>query len=315
MTEPEILGPTPGSVEARTSLALKVLAGLNFGVAILSLFPPPYPMSWLQAVTFNTAAGVMAVLFVLGAVALDRRRPWAYAAARPMLAVIGVCGLYALGAVVAEGRIRVPFDVILATWAWLGTADSRARPRRDRRSHALVGATLVLLAIPLTGSSVLGWGGLVDVHEPDIRATLEADCGVPDAGPPSTIAVTYDWTWQRWGPFASGSDVVVIGWTGDDLLGRPLYLLGDTPASGTGIVSGRQVDPSAAMARQVEAESEVSWHWGIDLGARQLAPGRIEFQLAQTRPAPPQPGPLRITATYIHLGLWRHDAASVTCVW
>jgi hypothetical protein len=315
VTEPEILGPSPGSLEARTSLALKVLAGLNVGVVVLSLFPPPTPMSWLQAVTFNATAGVVAVLYVVTAVALDRRRPWAYAAARPLLAVIGVSGLYALGAVVADGRLRVPFDVILAIWAWLGTADTRSAPRADRRTGATVGAVLVLLVVPLTGPSVFGWGGLLDIHERDLQATLEVDCGAPDAGLPSTIGVTYDWSWRKWSPFPSGTDVVVIGWTGDDGLDRPLYLLGDTPAPGTGIVVGRQVDPSAAMAREVEAESEGSWHWGIELDDQHLAPGRIEVQLARTRSAPPQPGPLTITSTYIHLGLWRQDTATATCSW
>jgi len=315
VTEQEILGPTPGSLEARTSLALKVLAGLNVAAVVLSLFPPPFPMSWLQAVTFNTAAGILAILFVVAAVAIDRRRPWAYAAVRPMLAVLGVTGLSALGAAVGDGHPRVPIDVVLAAWAWLGTPDPRAAPRGDHRTVELVAATLLLLVIPLTGPRVLGWGGLLDVHERDFRATLEVDCGAADAGPPSAVGVTYDWSWAKWSPFPSGTDVVVIGWTGDDGLGRPLYLLGRTPASGAGIVQGLQVDPSAAMARAVEAESEGSWHWGIELDTQHLASGRIEVELARTRETQPQPGPLTIVATYIHLGLWRADAAGVTCSW
>jgi hypothetical protein len=111
VTEPEILGPSPGSLEARTA-ALKVLAGLNAGVVVLSLFPPPTPMSWLQAVTFNATAGVVAVLYVSRRWP-HRRRPGLRG--RPAVArVIGVAGLYALGAVVADGRAWVPFDVILA---------------------------------------------------------------------------------------------------------------------------------------------------------------------------------------------------------
>lgn len=315
MNLPEILGPSPGSVEARTSLALKVLAGLGFWAVVLSMIPPPYPMSWLQAVTFNAATAVMVMLYLVEAVGLDRRWPWAYAAARPLLALIGVTGLYLLGAEVAAGRFRLPFDVVLAAWAWLGTADTRGAPRRDRRTVALVGASLVLLTVPLTGASVFGWGGLLDVHEPDLRATLESDCDAHGDGPPGTVSVTYEWSWRTSGLFPSGDDVVVISWTGDDRFGRPLYFLGDTAPPGTGVVSGRQVDPSAAMAREIEAEKRGSWHWGIELEAQRLEPGRIEFQLDLARPAPPQPGPLTIAATYIHLGLWRQDAAGLTCSW
>ncbi|MCI0584185.1 MAG: hypothetical protein L0227_15095 [Chloroflexi bacterium] len=80
-------------------------------------------------------------------------------------------------------------------------------------------------------------------------------------------------------------------------------------------MSGRQIDPSAAMAREVEAESDGSWHWGIVLEDQDLGPGRIEMELRATRAAPPDAGPMTITATYIHLGLWRQDTAPVTCTW
>ncbi len=315
MTEPEILGPLPGSFEARASLGLKVLAVLNAAAVVISLFPPPYPLSWLQAATFNTVSGVLAIIYAIEAVALDRRRPWAYAAARPLMAVVAVAGLATLGLAVADGRARVPLDVVAAGWAWLGGRDPRGANRADRRTTGLLGAAVLLLVVPLTGSSVFGWGGLLDGHERDLRATLEVDCGAADAGPPSTIQVTYDWAWAGWSVFPSGTDVVVIGWTGDDGIGRPLYLLGETPPSGTGIVSGRQIDPSAAMAREVEAESDGSWHWGIVLEDQDLGPGRIEMELRATRAAPPDAGPMTITATYIHLGLWRQDTAPVTCTW
>ncbi|TAK00368.1 MAG: hypothetical protein EPO36_09085 [Chloroflexota bacterium] len=315
MSEPEILGPRPGTLEARTSLALKIMAAVHGFAVILAMIPSPDPTSWLQAVTFGTVTGFVVVVFVVEAVALDRRRPWAYAAARPLLVVVGLVGVGSLLVASAEGRIRVPFDLGLAAWAWLGVADIRQSPRRDRRSVATVVVAAVLLAVPLTGSSVFGWGGLLDVQQDDLRATLEVDCGAPGVGTPPSIGVAYDWAWQRGSPFPSGSDVVVIGWAGDDGLGRPLYLLGDDPPSGAGIMSGRQVDPSATMARAVEAESEVSWHWGIELAEQAFAPGAIRAELVRTRADQPQPEPLTITATYIHLGIWRQDTAAVTCSW
>ena len=165
------------------------------------------------------------------------------------------------------------------------------------------------------GQQLFGWGGLLDVHEPDLRASITADCGAPGAGPPGTVTVAYDWAWGSGSPLPSGSDVVVVGWTGADAEGHPLYVVADIPESGPGIRPGFAGYPSVLMAEQVAKESAGSFRWGIDLSTQKLQPGRVALQLMRARELPPGPNPLTITATYIHLGLWRHDAPQVICSW
>lgn len=311
----EFHGPRPGSWEDRASLVFKILAAVNGAAIVLAMFPPPTPSSALQAASWAVAAGAMAILYVVEARGIARGRAWARSAARPLLVVVIASGIAATLIAFDAGRTRLPFEAVLGIWAWLGGPDVARAPERGVRGILLVGAAVPLLAVVLVGHLVFGWGGLLDVHEPDLRASLAAECGPPGPGLPAAITVTYDWSWATTSPFPSGLDVVVIGWTGDDAEGRPLYLLDATPPSGGGVREGLQADPSLALALEAEGESKGSWHWGIELGDQQLAPGHIEARLALARDAPPRPGPLTIRASYVHLGLWRHDAVSVTCSW
>ena len=70
--------------------------------------------------------------------------------------------------------------------------------------------------------------------------------------------------------------------------------------------------PSMVMADQVAAESEGSFRWGIELDEQQLKPRHIEVELKRAREDAPPAGTLKISATYIHLGLWRRDT-TLTC--
>ena len=311
----ETEGPRSGSLEARTSLALKILAAVGvFGVA-LAMFPGTIPVSTLRTAMVNGAAAALVALYVAVAVGLDRGRPWAVAAARPLLVVIAVSGFYAALVAFGEGRIRIPFDVGLAIWAWLGAPDAKPIASQGRRSVSCVGAAVALVAAMSFGQQLFGWGGLLDVHEPDLRASIAADCGAPGAGPPETITLAYDWAWSSGSPLPSGTDIVVVGWTGADAEGHPLYVVADVPESGPGISPGFGGYPSAQMAGQVAQESTGSFRWAIDLSVRAFKPGRIVLQLMRAREIPPGPNPLTITATYIHLGAWRHDAPRVICSW
>ncbi len=302
------------SLEGRGSLALKVIAALNVPGLLLSPWAGP-PSALLSATSFLTAAA-MSVLYFVVARALDHRRGWAIAALRPLLIAITAFGVYAVIVAHGEGWIRVPIDALLAVWAWFGPPMVRPAPRPGPRSAGAVAAAVVILATAWYGPPVFGWGGLLDVQRPDLRGQVTADCGPSGSLPPAAVTVTYDWSWARSSPFPSGLDVVVIGWAGVDRNGHPLYFLGDTPATGTGIQPGLQDVPSLELAKQVEAETPGSWHWGISLASQQLAPGRIQFQLTHTSQAPPQKGTtLTIAATYVHLGIWRQDAAAVTCTW
>ena len=308
-------GPRSGSLEARASLALKILAVLGVFGIVLAMFPGIVPVSTLLTVTVNLAIAGLAVVYVAVAIGLDHRRPWAVAAVRPLLVVIAVASLYSTFVAFGEGRIRIPFDVGLVIWAWLGAPDVTPIARPGRRSVSYVGIAVALTVVVTFGQPLFGWGGLLDVHETDLQASLAADCGTPGAGPPATITLAYDWAWGSGSPLPSGSDIVVVGWTGADAEGHPLYVIAEIPESGPGVNPGIGGYPSAEMAGEVAQESTGSFRWGIDLSQQGLKPGRIELQLMRTREIPPGPNPLTITATYIHLGLWRNDAPRVTCSW
>ena len=308
-------GPRSGSLEARASLAFKILAALGVFGVVLAMIPGTVPASTLLAVMVNGAAAALAAVYVAEAIGLDRRRPWAVAAARPLLVVLAVSGIYSALVAFGEGRIRVPFDVGLAIWAWLGAPDATPIARQERDSVSLVGAAIALIALMSFGQQLFGWGGLLDVHQPDLQASITADCGTPGAGPPETITFAYDWAWGSGSPLPSGTDIVVVGWTGADAEGHPLYVIAEIPESEPGISPGFGGHPSTLMAGQVAKESTASFRWGIDLSEQELKPGRIALQLMRAREIPPGPNPLTITATYIHLGLWRHDAPRVICSW
>jgi hypothetical protein len=129
------------------------------------------------------------------------------------------------------------------------------------------------------------------------------------------LTFAYDWAWGSGSPLPSGTDIVVVGWTGADADGNPLYVVAEIPESGPGIRSGFGGYPSTPMADHVATESEASFRWGVELSGQELKSGRIALQLMRAKQIPRGPSPLTITATYIHLGLWRHDAPRVVCSW
>jgi hypothetical protein len=308
-------GPAPGTLEARASIALKILAGLNLAGVIFAMLPEIVPISALHVATFNGAALALAVLYVAEAIAIDRGRPWAVAVVRPLLLILIASGIFATVIALGHGTLKLPFDAALAIWALLGAGYVTPIPRLKPRSAVLVTAVVPLIAAMLFGEQLFGWGGLLDVHEPDLTAELHVDCGVPGSDPPPTITLTYDWSWLSTSPLPNGVDMVVLGWTGADADGRPLYLLGSTPESGVGIYPGLRAYPSLDMSDQVASESAGSWHWGIKLAEKQYDPGHLEAQLTRSSAVPSASSTVTIMASYIHLGLWRHDAPRITCSW
>ena len=313
-SDTEIVGPEAGSLEARASLALKLLAGINVAGILLAMFSPLLPVSTLLTVTFSAAAAVLAVLYVVEARALDRRRPWAVAAVRPLLILLGASGVSAVVIALNGGTMRLPFDGVLAVWAWLGSRDPTLVAGRVRRAAAIVGAAGALLAAMVLAQPLFGWGGLFDVHQQDLQASVHIECGALAAGLPRTITVSYDWSWTSTSLLPNATDNVVIGWSGADAQGRPLYVIDEIPDSAAGIYSGLTGYPSNAMAKQVGAESEGSFRWAIELGERGFEPGSIRLQLMRPRGDPPGPNSVTFAATYVHLGLWR-ETTRLTCSW
>ena len=140
----ETSGPRSGSLEARASLALKILAAVGVFGVVLAMFPGIVPVSTLYTVMVNGAAAALAAVCVAEALGLDRRRPWAVAAVRPLLVALAASGLCSALVAFGEGRIRVPFEVGLAIWAWLGAPDATPIASQERRSVATVGAAIAL---------------------------------------------------------------------------------------------------------------------------------------------------------------------------
>jgi hypothetical protein len=312
----EVEGPRPGSLEWRASLALKILAGVNVAGIIIAFFPGLIPSSELEAVAFQVASGALAVLYVVVAWALDRRQAWAVSTIRPLLLLLLAWGTYTFVTALATGTLRIPFTALGAIWPLLGRVDRKPLPRFGGRGGAALVASAALIAMVLTVQPVFGWGGFFDVHKRDLNASLVVDCGTPGAALPERIAITYTWSWSGTTLLANENDVVVIGWNGYDAEGHPLYVFGDTPESEDEITSGTPSGVSETMAEEAAGRwPGGSWHWVMDLGVRGIRAGRVELTLMRAREQPPKPEPLTLGASYIHLGVWRNDASTVTCPW
>jgi hypothetical protein len=311
--DPDLLKPPSGSLEARASFALKFVAFLAIAGVVLAQFPGTVPVATLFASLFSAAGAALSVIYAAVAFGLDRQRPWAVATIRPILAIIVAAGLGFTLEGATQGRTRLPFEAAVAAWAWLGPRAWRPPARFGPVPAILVLVTTLLVGSMLFGRQLFGWGGVLDAREADIAPSLSVDCGSGGLAP--VITVTYEWSWRTPSPMPSGTDVIVIGWNGNDVEGRPLYLLDDLLESGTGVFPGMADYPSTEMADKVGRETVGSFRWGIRLSEQRYEPGRIATTLRLTRAAAQSPEPLTVSATYIHLGIWRHDAAKVTCTW
>ncbi len=310
----EIEGPRDGSLEARAALVFRALTVINAAGVVLALFPPIIPVSTLHTLGFNAGAAALAALYWLVSKGLDRKEPWAVAAVRPLLILVAIAGVYSMLVAFGEGKIRIPFEIVLAGWALIGPADASPLPRIAGRGIAALLIAVALLATQAFGERVFGWGGALDVGETDLSADLSVSCGEARSDPPPMIPLAYEWSWDRTSPFPSGADMLVIGWSGSDSQGRPLYVVGRIPENTVGIQAGRVGYPSEAMGKAAAGESEANYRWAIDLDRQQLAPGRIELELRFARDQVPDAGSLELKASYIHLGAWRH-VTTVTCTW
>lgn len=313
----EIEGPQPGSLEGRASIAFKVLAVIGYGGVVLAMFPGATPVATFLTVAFNIAAFLLATLLLVVGLGLEKRQPWAVAAARPLLVLLILSGLATLAIAWSEARIRIPFDIALAGWALLGPADVKPIARLEPRSAGLAVGAALLMASMLASPQLFSWGGVFDVHETNLQATLAADCGTPGAGLPDQITLRYDWTWNASAPMPSGTDIVVLGWTAADSAGHPLYVIDEIPDSGAGVFSGLNGYPSTQMADAIAKESQGAFRWAMPLDQQRFAPGHIELHLRRSEAAAveAQPEPLTVTASYIHLGLWQQQPPRVTCSW
>ena len=316
----DIEGPDLRWLEGRASLALKVLAGIKLLGVVFSTFRPDVPVPLLHVVAFNIAALALATVYVVEARGLDKRRPWARGAVRPMLGIIAAVSLYGFAASVAseaDGLLRLPFDAVLVVWAWLRGPEPPALPRPNLRGAAVVFAALPLYGAILFGGGLFAWGGPLDVQPTDLDPALVVTCGEPGhVGAPDTIDVAYDWSWSGKGILPSGVDVIVVGWTATDATGRPLYGLDSMPQpAGKGLRPGYRDYPSKAMADAIGLESGSALYWGFDLTVQRLQPVHIDVGLVRSAATAPEHGTVRIALTYVHDGVWRRDLTDTSCSW
>jgi hypothetical protein len=322
-------GPEHGSREARAALALKLVAAAYIVGILLAEVRGSVPVANLWTVAFNLAAGVIAAVYVVVARGLDRRRPWAWAVVRPILVVLAIAGGYAAVTAAQSGMIRIPYEVVLAGWALLGPPDGAGaydaegadmRPdaggtwRIRRRGVALLVVTVAMAGQMAFGHLLYAWGGVLDVHPPDLVASLEVSCGPTGEGLPPTVAISFSWSWARGAPLPNEVDTVLIGWSGVDAAGRPLYSIDGIPDTERGIRPGYG-ELTRPMVDAARATLPAAYRWAVDLGARGYAPGKVALGLSLSpRDVVPATGKLVVKATYVHLDQWQADTA-ITCTW
>jgi hypothetical protein len=305
--------PDRGSVEARAALVLKIMAVIGLCGVILALIPDSFPNSALLTAVFNLATSLISILYFLEARGIDRGRPWALAAARPILVVLGAWGAYAAVAGFSQGTVRVPFELAFAVWAFLGDRSTLPTPRPVARSFGLIAAAVPLIGTMAFGHLVFGWGGLLDPDEEDLVASLQVDCGDPSAGPPAEIPVAFDWSWASRAPLPNEVDTLVIGWSGDNAAGEPLYFYGRGPTTDPSIRSGQRGELGRSMVEEAYAESSAGFQWAIDLSRRDYEPGQITLTLRRGSEPTGTPS-LTVRASYVHLGIWRSETTA-SCTW
>jgi hypothetical protein len=302
----------PESVR-RASLTLKVLAIIYVLGIIFAGLPGSVPTSLFETVAFNLFAAGLAFVFVVVALALDRKQPWALSTVRPLLALLVVYGAYTFVALLLAGKFRIPTTMLVAGFALFMPADDWPAMRLSIRGGGVLLIVGALCGLQTATPALFGRGGYFDVHDSDLHATLVVDCG--SDGPPEELAIAYEWSWSSDTLLPNDEDQVVIGWNGDGVDGRPMYVAIDLPEQSDGVYLGISSGASGPMASQVAATWRGVFMMRLDLHKLEVRPGRIEAVLVRTPAQAAQEQRLTLGASYIHSGVWRSDAPTVTCTW
>ena len=273
--------------------------------------------SLVERLVHLAPGGGSLLVFLVAAGGLNVRRPWATASLSAVLAVLIVGGLVSVVAALSQGRLLVPFGLLLAIWV-LRARPAAEVPRFGVGALALAGAFIVTSIGPWLADAALTSGGPLIVGRADLVPTLHVECGDPVDGVPATLSATFDWSWRRTEGFVDSTDMVAVGWTGRDDAGTDLFIVGDVgnATNSPGIWSGAG-SPSAALADQFEGRFARfnGWTWGIALRDQQMRPGHISFTMLRVSGEPLAHGQVGVQAAYVHLGRWINDAAAVDCAW
>jgi hypothetical protein len=298
----------------RASLALKILAVIYVLGIIFAGLPGSVPTSLFETVAFNVFALGLAVIFLVVALALDRAQSWAVGIIRPLLVALVVWAAFTFVSLLLAGKVRIPTTLIVAGIALFLPADGWPQIRLSLRGGCVLVMVAALLGLQTATPALFGWGGQFDVHERDLHARLVVDCGTGDT-PPERLAIAYEWSWSSDTLLPNDEDQVVIGWNGDGTNGRPLYVAIELPEQSDGVYLGISSGASGPMAGQVKDTWRGVFLMRLDLHKLEVRPGRIEAVLKRTAAAPAQGQTVTFGATYVHSGVWRSDAPTVTCTW
>lgn len=303
----------PNSIR-RASLALKVLAIIYVLGIIFAGLPGSAPVSLFETVAFNVFALGLAAIFLLVALALDRGRPWALRVIRPLLVLLVVWAAYTFVSLLLGGKFRIPTTLLVAGIALFLSTDAWPATRLRIRGGGVLVMVAALLGLQTATPALFGWGGYFDVHERDLHARLVVDCG-PGGAPPERLTIAYEWSWSSDTLLPNDEDQIVIGWNGDGVDGRPIYVATDLPDQSDGFYLGVSSGASGPMASQAKNAWRGNFMVRLDLHKLEIRPGRIETVLVRTAAQPAQDQRLTLGATYVHSGVWRNDVPTVTCTW
>jgi hypothetical protein len=301
-----------------------VLLGILGSFAFLVTLAGAQDVSLVERVVRVIPVALWVVAFFGAAIGLGRRRPWAVDSLTVVLALLFLGGIVATAQALGTGRFFLPIDALLVVWVFrappAAPVVSTGTSRRSGRlgAFALV-ATFVLASVgPWLADAALAPGGPLSVGLADLTPALSVQCGAPEQGIPATVTGSFDWTWRRTESLADGTDMVVVGWTGQDDAGAPLFLLGDATGSSPqpGIWQGGG-SPSQGLADRFAARfgGFASWSWGVTLAEQRMAPGAVPFTLRRVSDEPVAHGQITVQAAYIHLGKWINRDATATCSW
>ena len=303
--------PTPGSFESRAQRVFIVLAAFIAIVGLVVLAGNGSTTTLLVRIGMALAVSSAVAIYGIEARGLAVLRPWAVAAAAPLLIVVILFDVFNVLAGFGQSRLNLPIATVLAVWAFRGRRAVAPTPRLGPGAIALVTAGLVVSLMTYTVAPVLGPGGVLDVHDDDLEQALTVDCGTGVAAP-ETLAITYRWSWRRQAFLASGDDAIVIRWFVE---GNPYVRSAEDVPAPVGLLPDTSGPMSGALAQAYASESRNSLAWSIDLADLGLDPGEVRLVLRRAPGSTPPSEPFTVDARYVHLGAWRGPQLIQQCDW
>ena len=262
----------------------------------------------------------LTVVFTVAIYGIEARglaggRPWAIAAALPLLWILILSDLYNLLSGLGQSRFNIPVGTILGIWALRGPRTITPVPRLGAAGLALVAADLAVSLATYTVPPILGPGGYLDAARSDIRQELLIDCRAGEPAP-ETLTITYRWSWTRDALLRSGDDAIVVRWFGGGADGDAYWhSFEDPPEPVPGVDADTLGELSGPLAQEWAGGSPNSATWAVDLAERGFAPGEVRLVLRRIEGSPPPPEPFTVDARYFHAGAWRSGQVFAQCDW